>query len=554
LAIVRLISGFRITETTRQALRDADPHVWGDLADYLDQSPGLTTPEKRLEAVFNQLKRLADRGKKVLAKSIQDALAVALEIAKVEGLRDEPEERPARRPFVDRIKGVTEFVRADYRLAWAVRRMLVFGQPVVIGAPKKSMKTSVMFDLAVSLAAGVPFLGQFDVVDPTAVLIISGESGGYVMQETILRVCRAKGIDPEVLEGRLFIGDELPQLGLDEDMEALAEFIRTKAVKVVIIDPLYLCLIQGTPGRRLDPSNLFDVGPLLLQIARTCLDAGATPILVHHFKKNGADPHDLPELEELAYAGIQEFARQWILLKRRERFVPGSGVHRLWLAVGGSAGHSGEWALDIEEGVMDDNFRGRGWDVTVTPATEAREQAAQGRQAHKAEQDALKVRQKEEARSKTVRDDAVTALRRLEGLFKTLGRPLSKTEWKDGLAGWDSKRFGPALAFLSENSMVEATTFTRPTNGRGDRTYDGFRPTPTDSRIQPDDSRIQPDHPAKVQPDRQPDEVGASSPVGGDPNFSSGCRTEPTAPPPPNVDGRMKTNQSPLNRRPGVQP
>ena len=34
-------------------------------------------------------------------------------------------------------------------------------------------------------------------------------------------------------------------------------------IRVVMIDPLYLCLIgTASDGRRVDPANLFDMGPL----------------------------------------------------------------------------------------------------------------------------------------------------------------------------------------------------------------------------------------------------------------------------------------------------
>lgn len=115
------------------------------------------------------------------------------------------------------------------------------------------------------------------------------------------------------------------------------------------------------------------MGPLLLNIAQTCLDVNCTPVLLHHTKKSSENAKNFEplDLEDLAYAGVAEFARQWILLSRRQPYDPANspGQHKLWLVAGGSAGHSGLWGVDVDEGILDDNFGGRKWVVAVTTAS-----------------------------------------------------------------------------------------------------------------------------------------------------------------------------------------
>jgi replicative DNA helicase len=263
------------------------------------------------------------------------------------------------------------FAAAVRRQEWLVEGVLASDQPGVIGGPKKSLKTSVAVDLALSIGSGKPFLGKFPVPQKVRVAVLSGESGTAALQETARRVCKAKGVS--LTDCDVLWQTELPQLGNAGDRQRLQAGLTTRGVKLVIIDPLYLCLLGG--AEKVSASNLFEVGPLLLKVGRACLDAGATPLLLHHATKSAAalkkgEPLDL---EDLAFAGIGEFARQWMLLGRREPFQPGTGSHALTLAVGGSAGQSSVWQLDVEEGVLGADGKCRRWAVRVSaPAAAGR--------------------------------------------------------------------------------------------------------------------------------------------------------------------------------------
>ena len=100
----------------------------------------------------------------------------------------------------------------------------------------------------------------------------------------------------------------------------------------------------------------------------------------------------MPELEDIAWAGYQEFARQWILVSRRERYIPGSGVHNLWFSTGGSQGHGGEWGIDVYEGDRECiKTNGRIWECSLVPVTEARNAAVEQRDKVKEEKDATRL-------------------------------------------------------------------------------------------------------------------------------------------------------------------
>lgn len=116
----------------------------------------------------------------------------------------------------------------------------------------------------------------------------------------------------------------------------LTKFITDNALDVLIVDPAYLCLDLGD-----DAGNLFAVGKKLAELTDIIRDTGCTIGVVHHNRKATNDQFAAPELESIAWSGFQEWCRQWILLGRREAYDPEqAGSHKLWLSVGGSAGHT----------------------------------------------------------------------------------------------------------------------------------------------------------------------------------------------------------------------
>jgi hypothetical protein len=255
----------------------------------------------------------------------------------------------------------------NFKPRWLIQRLLVAGQLGCVGGSWKTLKTSIVADLAISLGSATPFLGRFDVYRKARVAILSGESGTFTLQETAKRICKARDID--LADVDVLWQCDLPQLGDVGDLAALADGLKAAGVEVVIIDPLYLCLLTGQSAGPDAMKNVYAVGPLLMAFARACLGAGCTPIIVHHASRQLA-PGEPMELSHLSGAGPAEFARQWLLLNRREAYR-GDGRHVLWLNAGGSCGQGGLWQVAVDEGRLSDDFSGRTWGVEVTDAPQA---------------------------------------------------------------------------------------------------------------------------------------------------------------------------------------
>ena len=233
--------------------------------------------------------------------------------------------------------------------------------------PKKGLKTSTIVDLSISLATGLPFLGRFPVTRQCKVFLMNGESGMSTLKATAHRICKSKDIPLASLDNLLW-HDTLPRLDDTEDLETIEKLLQEIKCEVWIVDPAYLAF----PGE--DAGNLMTQGRRLVRVSEMCQRLGITWILritpEKSAKTNDGKPLDF-DLDKMAWAGFAEFARQWLALERRERYVSGSGEHKLLLDVGGSAGHGGCYALDISEG---SNYKNRSWQVSISSPDEAREE------------------------------------------------------------------------------------------------------------------------------------------------------------------------------------
>lgn len=254
----------------------------------------------------------------------------------------------------------SELVEARFDRQWLVDHLILAGQPLIVAGAKKTLKTSLLIDLALSLATSKPFLGTFPVAASRRVGLMTGESGLETIRETIVRIASAKGVNAGTVDG-LVVTEDLPTLGDAEHAAALTEWLTRHQLDMLIVDPAYMCLASSDAGAA---GNLFIIGPRLRELTTICRQSGVTMALCHHTKRNGVDQGRPAELEDIAWAGFQEFARQWLLLARRDQYQPGTGSHRLWLSAGGSAGHGGQWGLDIEEGTRGPG-ESRFWQVEI---------------------------------------------------------------------------------------------------------------------------------------------------------------------------------------------
>jgi hypothetical protein len=217
--------------------------------------------------------------------------------------------------------------------------------------------------MEISLASGEPFLGHFPVSGQCPVAFVSGESGRATLQRAAKVMADARGA--KINDENFFIGFDLPRLSHRDHLTAIADAIRAYGIKFFCIDPAYLATL--TLGNADKAQNQFAMGLILEPFGRIGVETGCTMALVHHARKpSKAEAYKPMTRDDLTQSGFDAWMRQWLLISRRSPFRGGS--HELHIEAGGSAGHCGQWHVDIDEGRPADPLIGRRWEVKVTEA------------------------------------------------------------------------------------------------------------------------------------------------------------------------------------------
>jgi len=224
-------------------------------------------------------------------------------------------------------------------IEWLVNDVFSSDQGTVFGAKLKSLKTTLLTDLAVALVSGTLWLNRFVVPKKLRVLFLTGEASERAAIRKIKRAADSRNLRREDLSGLRIEAVNFPNLPTAADCVAVERAVKKHGIEVVILDPLYM----GLAG--VNTTNLFEVGPALRQFMESCRPAKT--ILSHHVKKT-ASYDDAPNLEDLSQAGIAEFAGNYWLMGRMAEYT-GDGQHQLAIRYGGRDEQFGLLKLVFDE-------------------------------------------------------------------------------------------------------------------------------------------------------------------------------------------------------------
>lgn len=215
---------------------------------------------------------------------------------------------------------------------WAVEDWLPDASITFLVSPPESYKTWLLLDLAVSVSAGVPFLGEFRVNDPGPTLIIQQEDSHTGLTDRLALIVEHKLGAVADIDGDEWQVPAMPDLPIYvhpsrmlrfdnervlEELEAQIQEIRPK---VILIDPLY-STTSSVDGYMADLANQ-------MMVLKTWRDKyGCSFLIAHHSKKN-VDPDSTAREDSWGSQFLNAFLEAGWQIRRNPRLAQNEIVVR----------------------------------------------------------------------------------------------------------------------------------------------------------------------------------------------------------------------------------
>lgn len=242
---------------------------------------------------------------------------------------DDPEQGQGAEPEDDDTEESTPLDIAPMRLAkylardvrppsWLVEHIWGRAAHGVWAGDFKTYKSTLLMDLAVSVASGRPFLGKFDVNRTGPVLYIQEENSHGFMHDRLHRIVQAKGLGNIVHKNgkptrpTIEFGHDLDlfllnlsgfDLTKSSHLAALNKWCHMRKPALVILDPLY----RLAPG--VDENSQHEMAPILNALADISNANDSALVLAHHYNKPNAGNAGMRSGHRIS--GTSVFSRWW---------------------------------------------------------------------------------------------------------------------------------------------------------------------------------------------------------------------------------------------------
>ncbi len=191
---------------------------------------------------------------------------------------------------------------------WLIEDIWTAGSHGIIGGEPKTSKTTLACALALAVASGEPFLGQYSVGTSGPVLFVQEETAPWRIQDIMRKTAAMMGLiskdavhvsrTGEGALGEVSIDLDFPldlplrllnnfgyDLSVEEHREMLEAEVSETRPALVILDPMYLILGDA------DENRSFELRPYLKWLMQLRYEYDCAIALIHHFRKQQGGPN-----------------------------------------------------------------------------------------------------------------------------------------------------------------------------------------------------------------------------------------------------------------------
>lgn len=267
-------------------------------------------------------------------KSIERShVGVQQQFTKVE-FEDDRGRQTEQKPLTFNVMKMGDYVKGygGEGVSWLVDEWLPSGSITFLVSPPESYKTWILLDLAVSVSAGVPFLGQYRVNNPGPTLIIQQEDSHAGLTDRLALIAEQKlGALPDLggNEWSVPLMPDIPiyvhpdrqlRFGNKKVIEEMEQQIAALRPRVIMIDPLY-STTDSTDNYMADLANR-------MMVLKTWRDKyGCSFVIAHHSKKN-LDPDSTAREDSWGSQFLNAFLEAGWQVRRNPRLAQNEVVVR----------------------------------------------------------------------------------------------------------------------------------------------------------------------------------------------------------------------------------
>jgi biotin operon repressor len=268
---------------------------------------------------------------RVTIKSIERSHALGeSQFTQVEFEDDRPEDQ---KPSTFDVMKMTDYVKGygGGGVSWLVEDWLPDHSVTFLVSPPESYKTWLLLDLAVSVSAGVPFLGSYTVNSPGPTLIIQQEDSHEGLTDRLALIVEQKlGMNADIDSDEWKV-PSMPDLPIYVHPSRMLRFDNKKVLeeleaqiaeikpKVVMIDPLYSTT---------SVDNYMAASAEQMMVLKTWRDKyGCSFVIAHHSKKN-VDPDSTAREDSWGSQFLNAFLEAGWQIRRNQRLAQNEVVVR----------------------------------------------------------------------------------------------------------------------------------------------------------------------------------------------------------------------------------